>query len=180
MKNYYKTNYKPTYKQPYKPNPKEVRLVLSDGSQHGVVSYLEAKNIAGQDNLDLICVTEKANPPVYKIGDKGKWLYEQSRKDKKNKQKQRQRVIETKEMQFKLLTQKHDLEVKANKIQSFINMDKKVKLVVKLFSRQIQQAEKGVDLLNRVKSMIPDTEWEQNPTVNHNKIIAILINGKRN
>lgn len=164
----------------YKNTPKEVRLILNDGTQHGIVNYMEAKNIAQQDNLDLFCVTEKANPPVYKIGDRGKYLYEQSRKDKKNKQKQRQSIIETKEMQFKLMTQQHDLEVKANKIKNFININKKVKLVVKLFSRQIQQADKGVVLLDRVKEMIPDTEWEQKPTVNHNKIIAILTNGKRN
>jgi translation initiation factor IF-3 len=164
----------------FKPKPKQVRLILDDGTQQGVVSYFEASVIAKERQLDLVCVTDKADPPVYKICDKGKWFYEQSRKDKKNKQKQRQSVIETKEMQFKLMTQQHDLEVKANKIKNFININKKVKLVVKLFSRQIQQADKGVVLLDKVKEMIPDTEWEQKPTVNHNKIIAILTNGKRN
>jgi len=167
-------------KKTYNSYPTEVRLILDNGEQYGLTSYNNAKYLAKEKNLDLLCITDKSTPHVYKICDKGKFLYEKSKKDKKNKQKQRQSIIETKEMQFKLLTQQHDLEVKAKKIQNFININKKVKLVVKLLGRQIQHADKGVDLLDKVKCMIAETEWEQKPTVSHNRIIAILTNGKRN
>ncbi|EDT85334.1 translation initiation factor IF-3, partial [Clostridium botulinum Bf] len=91
---------------------KEVRLVGSEGEQLGVVSSSEAQKLADEKELDLVLIAPTAKPPVCKIMNYGKFLYEQTKKDKEAKK--NQKVINIKEVRLSPTIEAHDIEIKAN------------------------------------------------------------------
>ncbi|WP_042265806.1 translation initiation factor IF-3, partial [Clostridium perfringens] len=97
---------------------KEVRLISSTGEQLGVVSGRDAQRMADEAELDLVMISPNAKPPVCKIMDYGKFIYEQSKKEKEAKKKQK--VISVKEIRVSPTIEKHDLEIKAKNAKKFL------------------------------------------------------------
>ena len=97
---------------------KEVRVVGNDGSQLGLMSSKEAYQKAMEQNLDLVLIAPNAKPPVCKILDYGKYRYEQRRKEKEARKKQK--VVQVKEIRLGIFSEEHDLNVKANKAAKFL------------------------------------------------------------
>ncbi len=124
----------------------EVRLV-GENIEVGVYSNREALKIAQDLNLDLVEISPTANPPVCRIVDYQKFLYEQKKKEKEQAQKQKLTSKEMKEIRFTANTDENDVQVKKRKILEFLEKGHKVKALVIFKGREIQHKERGEILL---------------------------------
>jgi translation initiation factor IF-3 len=113
------------------------------------VSIKKALEMAAERNLDLVEVAPTVKPPVCKIMDFGKYLYEQSKKAKVAKKKQH--TIHLKEMRFRPKTEEHDYQFKLKHVIDFLSQGNKVKVYVEFRGREMAHRELGVKILNRVK-----------------------------
>lgn len=127
-------------------NSPELRLV-GDNIEQGVYSIREALQLARELNLDLVEISPNANPPVCRIVDYQKFLYEQKKREKENVQKQKLINKELKEVRFTANTDENDVEVKKKKIIEFLEKGHKVKTLVIFKGREIQHKERGEYLL---------------------------------
>ena len=126
---------------------KEVRLIGENGEQLGIVSSREAMNIAEESGLDLVKISPNAVPPVCKIMNYGKYLFEQSKKAKEAKK--NQKVVEIKEVWLSMTIDVGDLNVKAKQAQKFLASGNKVKASIKMRGRQMAHSELGIEVMNR-------------------------------
>tara|TARA_Y100001934_G_scaffold167858_1_gene199524 strand:- start:205 stop:699 length:495 start_codon:yes stop_codon:yes gene_type:complete len=131
-----------------------VRLISNDGDQLGVVSLQDALNKADDVGLDLVEISPNTNPPVCKILDYGKYIYEKQKLEKKNKKKQH--VIHVKEIRVRPNTGDHDLLTKLSRAKKFLEAGDKVKITVMYRGREMARQDMGVDTLNRVVSILDD------------------------
>lgn len=114
---------------------KEVRVVAENGDQLGVMTVQEAMKMAEDAGLDLVKIAPTAKPPVCKIVDYGKYRYEQIRKDKEAKKKQR--VIEIKEIRLSPNIDTNDLNTKINAARKFLSKGDKVKITLRFRGREM-------------------------------------------
>src|SRR5690554_2062931 len=120
---------------------KEVRLIDSDGEMLGIVSSKEAQKIANSKNLDLVKVAPKANPPVCKIMDYGKYLFEQTKREKEAKK--HQKTINVKEVWMRPKIEEHDFNTKLKHAQKFLKSGNKVKVSIRFRGREMQHVTLG-------------------------------------
>ncbi|HLR70297.1 MAG TPA: translation initiation factor IF-3 [Pseudogracilibacillus sp.] len=133
---------------------REVRLIDANGDQLGVKSRNEALKIAQTRNLDLVLVAPGAKPPVCRIMDYGKYRYEQQKKEKEARKKQR--VINVKEVRFSPGIGDHDFNTKLRNARKFIKKGDKVKASVRFRGRAITHKELGQEVLNRLADETKD------------------------
>src|SRR5262249_14849672 len=126
----------------------EVRVILDDGTQLGVMPTYEALRTAEERGLDLVEVSPKAGPPVCRIMDYGKFKFEQSKKTRQAKK--NASVIEIKEIKFRPKTDDHDFEFKVRHIRKFLQEGNKVRLVIAFRGREIVHPETGKAMLDNV------------------------------
>ncbi len=127
---------------------KEVRVVGNDGSQLGLMSSKEAYQKAMEQDLDLVLIAPNAKPPVCKIMDYGKFCFEQAKREKEAKKKQK--VVEIKEIRIVGLNiDTHDLEIKANNARKFVKGGDKVKVTIRFRGRELGHPEIGTELMQR-------------------------------
>ncbi len=129
-------------------------MVTADGEQAGVVPFAEAMALAVEATLDLVEVSPNANPPVCKIMDYGKFLFEKSKAQKEQKKKQKQ--IQVKEIKFRPGTDEGDYQVKLRNLRRFLEGGDKAKVTIRFRGREMAHQEIGIDLLNRVKTDLAD------------------------
>lgn len=142
----------------------QVRCLLPDGSQFGVVSTREALDKARQLNLDLVEVSANANPPVCRIMDYGKWKYEEERKRKEARKNQSRTQV--KEVKFHANTDVGDYQLKIRNIRAFLAEGNKVKLTLMFRGRENAHKELGEEVLRRVCADLADAaNVEQSPKV---------------
>ena len=127
---------------------REVRLIGDDGEQLGIVSNKEALQIAMDKSMDLVEIAPTAKPPVCKVMDYGKFKYEQAKRDKEARKKQK--VVEIKEVKLRPNIEKHDFETKMNNAQRFLREGDKVKVTIMFRGREITHAENGRVLCQRM------------------------------
>lgn len=152
---------------------KEVRVIDDEGSQLGIFSAYDAQSMARDRGLDLIEVASNSNPPVCKISDYGKYMYEKSKKEKEQARKNRQNRVETKEIYFRPVTDTHDVDIKTKKIQKFIDNGNKVKIAVKFRGREISHIDKGREIINGVLDSLDCTVVNPVKLVGNN-LVAIV------
>jgi len=128
----------------------EVRLVGKEGEPLGVVSISEAMDIAEQASLDLVEISPNAEPPVCKVMDYGKFLFEKSKTLKEQKKKQKQ--IQVKEIKFRPGTDEGDYQVKLRNLRRFLEAGDKAKVTIRFRGREMAHQEIGITLLKRVKA----------------------------
>lgn len=133
---------------------REVRLIDSNGEQLGVKSRDEALKIAQARNLDLVLVAPNAKPPVCRIMDYGKYRYEQQKKEKEARKKQK--VINVKEVRFSPGIGDHDFNTKLRNARRFIKNGDKVKASVRFRGRAITHKELGQEVLDRLAEETKD------------------------
>jgi len=133
---------------------REVRLIDEDGSQLGVVPTQEALQAARDKGLDLVEVAPNANPPVARLMDYGKYRYEESRKEREARKKQKQAQV--KEIRFTPNIDTHDLETKVRHARKFLSAGDKVKVAVRFRGRQNLHRDLGRDLLLHVIELLED------------------------
>ncbi|MFD2627932.1 translation initiation factor IF-3 [Oceanobacillus kapialis] len=133
---------------------REVRLIDSNGDQLGVKSRQEALDIAQTRNLDLVLVAPNAKPPVCRIMDYGKYRFEQQKKEKEARKKQK--IINVKEVRFTPGIGDHDFETKLKNARKFLEKGDKVKAAVRFRGRAITHKELGREVLDRFAEEVKD------------------------
>lgn len=133
---------------------KEVRLIDAEGEQAGIVSTRDAQNMAEEAGLDLVEISPNAEPPVCKVMDYGKFLFEKAKIQKEQKKKQKQ--IQVKEVKFRPGTDVGDYQVKLRSLRKFLEGGDKAKVTIRFRGREMAHQEIGIDLLNRIKTELED------------------------
>ncbi|MBO6087627.1 translation initiation factor IF-3 [bacterium] len=126
---------------------KEVRLIDSEGNNHGIIPTVKALKMAYDADLDLVLINPNQNPPVAKILDYGKYKYELEKKAKEAKKKQH--TVDIKEIKIRYKIDTHDYQVRIKSIEKFIAQGNKVKIVVMLRGREMQHSNLAFDLANK-------------------------------
>ena len=128
----------------------DVRLIGADGTQLGVVSYARAKELAVEAGEDLVLVSDTSNPPVVRIMNFGKLLYEQ----KKNQKAQRKNTIaqKLKEVKFHVNIDQHDYETKINRAIDFIQKKFRLKVTLALRGREMAHQDMAFELMEKVSA----------------------------
>ena len=130
-----------------------MRLTGADGEAVGVVSIAEAMEAANEAGMDLVEISPNAEPPVCRVMDYGKFLFEKSKAAKEQKKKQKQ--VQIKEIKFRPGTDIGDYQVKLRNLTGFLEDGNKVKVTIRFRGREMAHQSIGVDVLNRLKA---DTE----------------------
>jgi len=152
---------------------KEVRLVSGDGEQLGIVPLKDALRMAQEKELDLVEVSANAKPPVCRIMDYGKFRYEQSKREKEARKKQR--IISVKEIKLRPNIEDHDLQTKSKNISKFLKEGDKVKVTMMFRGREMAHAELGKHLLNKVAAEMQEiANIERQPKIEGRNMIMIL------
>ncbi|HHY92731.1 MAG TPA: translation initiation factor IF-3 [Firmicutes bacterium] len=152
---------------------REVRLVDEAGQQLGIMLTREALRLAQEKGLDLVKVAPDAKPPVCRIMDFGRYKYEQSKREKEARKKQK--VITIKEIRIRPNIDDHDYEVKLRNMQRFLTDGDKVKVTVRFRGRQMTHTEAGHELLAKMAEQLKDLGIvEREPRLEGNQMIMIL------
>lgn len=130
----------------------KVRLIDKEGEQVGVVSNKEALERAQQEGLDLVEISPNASPPVCRIMDQNKFIFEQ--KKRKAEAKKKQHIVHIKELKFRPGIEEEDYRVKMRKLIKFIEKGDKVKITVRYRGREMAHSEIGVELLKRIAAEV--------------------------
>lgn len=125
-----------------------MRIISETGEQLGIMSSVEALEIAMERELDLVEISPNANPPVCKIMDYGKYRYEQTRKAKEAKKNQKQIVV--KEVKFRARIDQHDMDTKISQVKKFLEKDNKVKITLVQYGRERMYADQGIEMLDQI------------------------------
>ncbi len=150
-----------------------MRVVLEDGEQLGILSREEALRTAQEKGLDLVEITARANPPVCRIMDYGRFKYEQSKKAKQAKK--HSSTVELKEIKFRPKTEEHDLEFKIKHITRFLEYGNKCRLVVVFRGREVVHPKTGVAVLDRVLEATKEiSQVEVRPNLEGKRMIMII------
>ncbi len=148
-------------------------MIDEDGGQLGILPIKEAIEMAKGKGLDVVEVSPNTEPPVCKILDHGKYLFEQKKKNQGAKKKQK--TIQVKEIKFRPLIEKGDYEVKVNKIRDFIDQGNKVKISLRYRGREMRHVELGHDLLKRVLTDIEEvSSVEQEVQFEGRQLITVV------
>lgn len=152
---------------------REVRLVDEVGKQLGIYPIREALRLAEDKGLDLVEVAPMGKPPVCRLMDYGKFLYERTRREREARKAQKQ--IEVKEIRLRPKIAEHDVQVKTNQMRAFLTEGNKVRLRVRFRGREITHSEIARDLLDRVAAGVSDAAIiEQPPMMEGNTMLMIL------
>ena len=152
---------------------KEVQLIGDNGEKVGVISLREALQKAEDKNLDLVLVAPNANPPVCKIMNYGKYKFEQAKKEKEAKKKQK--VLEVKEIRVTPNIEEHDFSFKAKNAKKFLQDGNKVKITVRFRGREVNNSKAGENVLNKfIEALEEVANVEKAPKLEGRNMFTIL------
>lgn len=155
---------------------REVRLLDENGEQKGVVSIQEALTLAKERGYDLIEVAPQANPPVCKLLDYGKYLFDQEKKQKESKKKQK--LIKIKEVRMQPLIEVHDLQFKTKHVKEFLDEGNKVKVTVRFRGRQLAHTDLGRATLDKMLELLDGEYMLDKPPMMEGRYMSMLLNPK--
>jgi translation initiation factor IF-3 len=151
----------------------EVRLIDEEGEHIGVLRTREALEMARERGYDLVEVQPNANPPVCRLMDYGKYRYEESRRERESRR--RQRTAALKEVRLRPKIDDHDLDTKARQARKFLQSGSKVKLSVLFRGREIAHQDIGRTLLQRVAEQLSDqSSVDQAPHMEGRSMVMLL------
>jgi len=156
---------------------KELLVIGSDGSKYGVISRAEALHHASELGLDLVVVAAEAKPPVAKIMDYKKYLFEKKKAIKEAKRNQHVTVV--KEVQLSPVIEKHDLETKANIARKFLEKDNRVKVTLRFRGRMITHQDLGLKVMNDFSSILADVSQVDIPAKLEGKFLSMTLAPKK-
>jgi translation initiation factor IF-3 len=155
---------------------KEVRLIDNEGNQRGVAPTSEALGLAREAGLDLVEIAPQANPPVCRILDYGKFKFEQEKRIRDSKKKQK--LVRNKEIRMQPKIEKHDLEFKTNHIREFLEDGNKVKVTVRFRGREMAHTELGRVVLERVLELLDNSFVVERPPQMEGRFMSMTLNSK--
>ena len=156
---------------------REVRLIGTDGEQLGIMSAREAMKIAQEAELDLVKIAPAAKPPVCKIIDYGKYKYEQARKEKEAKKKQR--TVEIKEVRLSPNIDTNDLNTKINNAKKFISKGNKVKVTLRFRGREMAHVQQSKHILDDFAETLANVAVVEKPAKMEGRAMSMVLAEKR-
>ncbi len=157
-----------------------MRLIDVDGNQAGIVSIREALRAAEESSQDLVEISPTAKPPVCRIMDYGKFLFEENKKKAEAKKKQRLKQFSIKEVKFTPRTEEGDYQVKLRNLIRFLNNGDKVKVTLRFRGREMAHQDLGMRLLDRlIKDTAELAVVEHNPKREGRQLLMILAPKKK-
>lgn len=152
---------------------KEIRLIDVDGTMLGIMSAKDAQKMATSKNLDLVKIAPQAAPPVCRIMDYGKYMFELAKKEKEAKK--NQKVISVKEVRISPTIEDHDFNFKVKNTYKFLQDGDKVKVSVKFRGREMNYTSLGEEVLGKFAEAIKDVGIvEKKPKLEGKSMIMIL------
>jgi translation initiation factor IF-3 len=150
-----------------------VRVIGSDGAQAGILSIDEALQIAEEASLDLVEIVPNGEPPVCRVMDYGKFLFEENKKRHAAKKKQKQTQV--KEIKFRPGTEEGDYQVKLRNLIRFLSAGDKAKVTLRFRGREMAHQELGLELLKRVQNDLESmAAVEQFPKMEGRQMVMVL------
>ncbi len=158
-------------------NDKEIRLIDADGAMLGIVSIEEALEKALESNLDLVEISPNAIPPVCKIVDYNKTMYEKAKKERQAKKSQK--VVTLKEVRLSPKIEEHDLEVKSKNAYKFLLEGNKVKASIRFKGRQQKYATDGLDVFSRFADSVKEVGDIDKGAALEGRTMTMIISPKK-
>ena len=156
---------------------REVRVIGADGEQLGVMPTREAMKLAEEAGVDLVKIAPTAKPPVCKIVDYGKFKYEQARKDKEAKKKQK--IVEVKEVRLSPNIDTNDLNTKVNNAKKFILKGNKVKVTLRFRGREMAHVQQSKHILDDFYKLVGDIAVVEKPAKLEGRNMSMVLTVKR-
>ncbi len=151
----------------------EVRVVGPTGEQLGIMSADAANEIADKEGLDLVKISPNAVPPVCKIMDYGKYLFDKAKKERE--QRKNQKIVALKEVQLSMTIEQHDIDIKAKNATKFLLAGDKVKVSIRMNGRQQAYSDRGIETENNFAESLSEIAVIEKPAkVEGRNIIMIL------
>ena len=150
-----------------------VRFIDENGVQKGIISLREALYYTNLANLDLVKISD-SKPPVCKALDAGKYLYDQQKQQKQIAKKQKEKMVEIKEIQLSMTIDKHDLNIKAKKAKEFLESNNKVKIVIRLKGREKTFKSKAYEVIQSFLLEVGDHKVDSPSSESSNQIVLII------
>ncbi len=148
-------------------------MIDAEGQQLGVLSLRDALAIAGEKDLDLVEVAPNATPPVCRLMDYGKYLYEKQKRERESRKAQKQ--IDVKEVRLRPKTDEHDIQVVLTKIRKFTKEGAKVRVRIRFRGREIYHPDVAQDLLKRVAGDVAEeVTVESMPAFDGKSMVMVL------
>ena len=157
---------------------REVRLIGTDGEQLGIMSSQDAQKIADEAELDLVCISPMAKPPVCKIIDYGKYRYEMIRRDKEAKKKQK--IVELKEVRLSPNIDTNDLATKTNAARKFLEKGNKVKVTLRIRGREMSHMSQSRYILDDFAKSLADIAVIDKPSKVEGRTLVMFMSAKKN
>ncbi len=156
---------------------REIRLISENGEQLGIMSAREALKIAQEAELDLVKIAPMAKPPVCKIIDYGKYRYEQTRKEKEARKKQK--TVEIKEVRLSPNIDTNDLNTKINNAKKFISKGNKVKVTLRFRGREMAHVQQSRHILDDFAETLADIAVVEKPAKMEGRAMSMVLTEKR-
>jgi translation initiation factor IF-3 len=151
----------------------QVRLIDEDGTQVGIKSINEALALAQQRGQDLVEIAPQANPPVCKVVNYSKFRYDQEKREREARKKQK--TGQLKEVRVRPRIGEHDLEIKLKHAREFLQEHNKVQITVMFMGREMQHRELGMTLIHKIKETLSDVaDVEHQPQMMGNRLFLAL------
>lgn len=154
---------------------KEIRLI--DGEESKIVSTRDALMIAEERELDLVMISPNANPPVCRIMDYSKFLYEQSKKEKENRK--NQKVVNLKEVRLSPTIDVGDIQIKANNARKFLTNEDKVKVSIRFKGRQNNNTQVGYKIMESFVELIGEIGTIEKPAKLEGNNMTMILAPKK-
>ena len=133
---------------------KEIRLISNDGEQLGIMSARDAQKIADEKSLDLVKISPQAKPPVCKIMDYSKYKFDQAKREKEARKKQK--TVAVKELRLSPNIDTHDVQVKVKNAIKFLQEGNKVKISIRFRGRELGRTDAAVEIMNDFAAQVAE------------------------
>ncbi|WP_455382867.1 translation initiation factor IF-3 [Salinispira pacifica] len=155
---------------------REVRLIDDEGNQKGIVPTLDAVRMAQERGMDLVEIAPQANPPVCRILDYGKFKFEQEKKNRETKKKQK--LVKMKEIRMQPKIEEHDLQFKTKHVREFLEEGNKVKVTIRFRGRELAHTELGKEVLDQVLELLEDSYVLDRPALMEGRFMSMIVSPK--
>ncbi len=155
----------------------KIRVIDTGGEQLGILTPQEAMQIAEEKELDLVLVSDKADPPVCRIMDYGKYKFEQEKKARETRKKQHSADVKEVKMRYKI--EEHDYKVRLNHARRFLKAGDKVKATIMFRGREIQHTDLAETLLKRLAQDLGEVAEVQQAPKREGRNMMMLLSPKK-
>jgi translation initiation factor IF-3 len=155
---------------------REVRLIRDEGERQGIMTTLDALQLAREVGMDLVEVAPQAVPPVVKILDYGKFKFENEKRVRDSKKKQK--LIKLKEIRMQPKIDDHDLDFKSKHVRDFLAEGNKVKVTIRFRGRELAHTELGLDVLKEVLAKIEGEYVMDKPPAMEGRFMSMVLSPK--